>query len=111
VELHDVIRAALIVQETVVAILYLLAGIRYWVCRDVLGSRAEGRPAGCAGLICLIALSIKQETDMWGQPLSIVEPLQLAAVICLFWLWWKALGVVRWRRRGPEGRRHPLSST
>ena len=110
VEFHDAIRLVLVFQETGVALLYLSAGIRFWVCRHVLGSRAEGRPAGIAGLICLTALSVKQEFDTWGQPLTFVEPLQLSAVICLFWLWWKVLGVVKWKQRRPDrNKSHPMN--
>lgn len=104
---QDIVRVAILIQEIGVFVLYVFAGVRFWRCRHILGERAEGRPAGIFGLLCLLGLSIRSEFATWGQPLTIIEPLQLVATICLFWLWWKVLGVVRWRQRRNRPIRDP----
>lgn len=95
--MRDVVRGLLIVQESVVAALYVLAGICIWRHRRVLGARAEGRVVGIFGLLCFISISISHEITSWGMPLTFIEPLQFAGTIGVLWMWWKVLGVIRWR--------------
>jgi hypothetical protein len=110
VSFTDVIRGLLIVQEVFVSVLYVFAAWRFFRCRKQLGERAEGRVVGILGMLCLFAVSLREEFVNWGGPLSIIEPLEFGASIGLFWLWWKVLGVVRWRRRR-QVQRYPLGST
>jgi hypothetical protein len=95
--MRDVVRAVLVAQEAFVAGLYVLAGFCFWRHRKILAERAEGRVAGIAGLLCFISISVRHEIVTWGDPLTIVEPLQFCGAIGVLWLWWKVLGVIRWR--------------